>query len=370
MQTKAYFANSVPAALEVARRELGPEAMLVGSAPAPPQARQFGRLEVTFAWNPASRVPEARPILPIARPVVRSTSNVARQSEDGDLEDIRRQLRALRSAVGAVLPACTSDGLVERLTDAGIDPEISQELAVTASQQAGDSETNLFGAIVQRIKVSPFVPLKPGEHRTIAFIGPPGRGKTTTLIKVAVLRALVNRIPVRVYTAGAHGVGGGEQMAHYCSILGSPHQSFESLESLGLALQGETWKGVTLVDTPGLSPAETEELSAFARFFAKHPEIEKHLVLRAESRYADMLSVIERFSGFQPARLLFTGTDETRDYSAMINTLMRTSMPITFEGKGGRIPEDLVESDAVRLARALLGPRSYNSVPATQRVAA
>jgi hypothetical protein len=107
MQTKAYFANSVPAALEVARRELGPEAMLVGSAPAQPHARQFGRLEVTFAWNPANGVPEGRPVLPIARGGVRSTSTVARQSEGGDLEDIRRQLRALRSEVGAVLPART-----------------------------------------------------------------------------------------------------------------------------------------------------------------------------------------------------------------------------------------------------------------------
>jgi flagellar biosynthesis protein FlhF len=370
MQTKAYFANSVPAALEVARRELGPDAMLVGSTPAPPHARHFGRLEVTFAWKPASGVPEVPLVSPAGHVNARSAAIGPGQSQGGDLEDIRRQLRALRSAVGAVLPARTGDGLVERLTDAGIDPEISQELAAAASHQTGDSEANLFAAMVKRIHLSPFVAFKPGEHRTLAFIGPPGRGKTTTLIKVAILRALVNRIPIRVYTAGAHGVGCGEQMAHYCSILGSPHQSFESLESLDLALRGEPWKGMTLVDTPGLSPAETEELSAFSRFFSRHAEFETHLVLRAESRYADMLTVIERFSGFRPARLLFTGMDETPDYSAMVNTLIRTSLPITFEGKGGRIPEDLAEADAVRLVRALLAPRAYSAMSATQRAAA
>ncbi len=38
MQTKTYFASSVPAALEVARQELGEEALLVSSQPAPPTA--------------------------------------------------------------------------------------------------------------------------------------------------------------------------------------------------------------------------------------------------------------------------------------------------------------------------------------------
>ncbi len=52
MDTKIYFATSVQAALEVAREELGENALLVSSKPAPPHARQFGPLEVIFAWDP------------------------------------------------------------------------------------------------------------------------------------------------------------------------------------------------------------------------------------------------------------------------------------------------------------------------------
>ena len=57
MQTKTYFATSVPAALEVARQELGQDALLVGSRPAPTAARQYGRLEVTFAFDPKEPAP-------------------------------------------------------------------------------------------------------------------------------------------------------------------------------------------------------------------------------------------------------------------------------------------------------------------------
>src|SRR5580698_3309712 len=89
MQTKTYFASSVPAALEVARQELGEEALLVSSRPAPPQARQYGRLEVTFASN-AEESPQSH------------------TGTGSQMDEIRRQLTALRQAVGGP-DACHED---------------------------------------------------------------------------------------------------------------------------------------------------------------------------------------------------------------------------------------------------------------------
>ena len=48
-------------------------------------------------------------------------------------------------------------------------------------------------------------------------------------------------------------VGAAEQMARYASILGVPFQAFESFDRLNLALQGDRWKGLVLIDTPGAS---------------------------------------------------------------------------------------------------------------------
>ena len=106
MQTKTYFANSVPAALEVARQDLGEEALLVSSRPAPPQARQFGRLEVTFAWDPeATGEPLAGAAAPVQSQAYRPQSNQARETRSGsgsDMDEIRQQLAALRVAVGGL----------------------------------------------------------------------------------------------------------------------------------------------------------------------------------------------------------------------------------------------------------------------------
>jgi flagellar biosynthesis protein FlhF len=303
MQTKTYFASSVPAALEVARQELGENAMLIGSRPAPAEVQRFGRLEVTFAHDAE---PADQPL-----------------GETSELSDIRAQLAALRRAVGR------SDRL------------------------SGNAQTALPREDVERIRVEPFAELAAGESRTLAFIGPPGRGKTTSLVKIAVKHGLARRVPVRIYSAGAHAIGGQEQMARYAAILGAPFQACESLASLHLALNGDGWKGLVLIDTPGLSTGDGAELDDLARFFAGHPEIEKHLVLRAEAGAAGMSRTISRFAALAPSRLLFTGLDEVDQPVSVAEALASSGIPATFCGTGQRIPEDLEQASAERLAPAM-----------------
>ncbi len=355
METKVYFASSIPAALEVARQELGEEAMLVGSRPAPKDARQYGRLEVTFAWSPASK--------PLAH-ARGSESSLPRGSEsflpNRDLLPNRDQSpsRDREGAIAALpsrdsLPSRDREGAVAaRLIQNGFSPELAGEIS------AGVTEAAVVPELTRRIRVA-----EPTEARVIAFAGPPGRGKTTSLVKVAMQSGLSKRIPVRIYTAGAHGIGGKEQMARFAAILGAPWQACESLAGLDLALNGDPWKGLVLIDTPGISPAEGGELDELARFFAARPEIEKHLVLRAGATSADMLDVISRFSVLKPTRLLFTGLDEALSAAPMVESLIRSGIPAGWAGVGQQIPEDLAELNAERLARsAWMGDRAASAV--------
>ncbi len=331
MQTRTYFANSVPAALEVARQELGPDAMLVTSRPAPEHARQFGKLEVTFAFENAA--PEA----------AKSKSDPHSKS---DLEDIREQLTALRMALqrGAMSAQETA-------------PAAPQAVPGVTSIASGSPAP----APPTTLPIEPFREMHSGDSRTLAFIGPAGRGKTTSLVKIAIRCGLAKQVPVRIYTAGAHGVGQQEQMARYAAILGVPWQAYESLENLHLALTGETWRGLCLIDTPGLSPTDRMEYNDLARFFSRRPEIEKHLVLRSDATPADIHHVISRFSGMTPNRLLFTGVDEALSTAAAVDALTRTGIPATFIGCGQRVPEDLEDADASKLLAAARDPRNLTS---------
>jgi flagellar biosynthesis protein FlhF len=356
MQTKAYFASSVPAALEIARQELGENALLLSSKPAPPQTRQFGRLEVTFAWDP-NDAPQHR--LETVETRKSAGEPVAAPDQPSpEMLEIRQQLAALRAAVGrgGLLPEAAipeeDKFVLERLADAGFSMKMAADLAAAMARRPLDHELAFVAEVKSRIPVAPFVEVKHGEGRTLAFIGPPGRGKTTSLVKIAVSLGLARRVPVRIYCAGAHCVGGQEQLARFAAILGTPFQACESLASLNLIMAGEAWRGLALVDTPGISPADENELSDFARFFVSHPEIEKHLVLRADAGSADMLQVISRFAGMNPSRILYTGMDEVSRVGPVVECLIRAEIPATFLGTGQQIPEDLVELNPELLARA------------------
>jgi len=261
MEAKTYFASSVPAAMDAARRELGPDAMLVHSRPAPEAARPFGRWEVTFAWEAdtagaakdagSSGSPGSRPAQARLRPVeVMHVEAAAPRGESG-LEDIRLEISALRSAFGRHTGVASAGGgavaevdadAVESLRATGIEKDTACRIASAAADGSGHAgSAGLLREIVARIPAAGFTPPGAGESRTLAFVGPPGRGKTASLIKIAFRYGLAHRIPVQIFSAGAHGVGAAEQMARYAAILGVPFQAMESFESLNLALRGDRW---------------------------------------------------------------------------------------------------------------------------------
>ncbi len=314
MQTKAYFASSIGAALEFARAELGENALLVSSKPAPPEARQFGRLEVTFAWDPREQ--------PVHR-------------------------------LGPPMQTAVRKTLLERLVLAGFSQDLAADIDAGTAAHPGSEDVALVEELTRRIPIARFADIQPGESRVLAFIGPPGRGKTTSLAKIAVNKGISRRLPVRICSAGAQPGGSKERVARFAAILGTPFQSHETLAGMLDALDQEEWQGLTLIDTPGISPSDRNELGELKHLLSRQPGIETHLVLRSDMTCADMLHTISRFSLLTPSRLLFTGGDEVVRITPVIETLIQSRIPATFIGIGQRVPQDIEELNAERLARAV-----------------
>ena len=89
LYVKSFFAGSIPAAMDQARRELGSDALLLNSREAPPEARHLGDFEVVFGvW------PETAVLAPV--PVSRGEELHHRMSE------IRQMLRRNRSGLAAL----------------------------------------------------------------------------------------------------------------------------------------------------------------------------------------------------------------------------------------------------------------------------
>ena len=121
----------------------------------------------------------------------------------------------------------------------------------------------------------------------------------------------------------------------------------------GIFLNGERWKGLILIDTPGSVTGDRHEMESMTRFFSRRTDIERHLVIRAEARSADMNYMLRNFSAIQPSRLLFTGIDEVRGLGSAVETMIASGIGAAFFGNGTRIPDDLEEVSVARLVRSL-----------------
>jgi flagellar biosynthesis protein FlhF len=372
MQMRTYFSTTVEAAVELARRELGPDAMLVNSRPAPEEVRHMGRYEVIFATG--GPVPNFR-AQPQKSATRKPTPSVTGPDTHLQLEDIRLQLTTIRQSLwSSSRPEAESTpsdaSLLRRSLEAnGIESSLARELIhAVVRQNPGPVSRDLFRAALRsemerRIEAEPG--LQTGSQREgtprsiVALVGPPGRGKSTTLVKLAIAQGLTRRSLVRILSIDNYRVGANEQMRCYAAILGVSFHACESISELDHQL-GNTWGTdlqkpvLTLIDTSGYGPAEVDDASDLAAYFSSHPEINVQLVLRADGKTADGIHAVQRYSHFGVSRLLFTGVDEAATFGSVYSVAVQTTMPISFLGTGQRIPEDLEPASNTRLVQLVL----------------
>jgi flagellar biosynthesis protein FlhF len=340
MRLKSYFAGTVEAAMALARQELGPEAMLVNSRRASSDGRHLGEYEVVFA-----SVPEEENTVS-AEPDRQYRLMATRLSEQiGDLKlQVERissnfaRARFANSYTSKLTPE--ANRILAMLLDAGVDDEIAGDLARDLSSETSPSGA-LCGALEQVVRFDSSLG-KPGEtRRIIALTGPPGSGKTTTLVKLAARYAVASRRPAHIISADSVRIAASDQLRSYSAILGLGFQSVETPHALSMALEEHRQKDTIFIDTPGLSARDMEEEGGLAAFLSGHGEIDVHLVAPASMRAADLQRTIDRYLVFGPHKLIFTKLDETGSPGVLINEASRTNLPISFITTGQKVPEDL-----------------------------
>lgn len=349
---KSYLAGTVEAAMALARHELGPEAMIVSSRRSTPEARHLGEYEVVFAAGTAPDTPACEGVRDSGEKLSPTVERLVRQIGDLRREVERMSTTFTRARFPVNQYGALPDGgarILGRLLEAGIDEEIGRDIV----SRLPESDAEQFLATVMEDLVRCDASLgRPGvRRRIIAFVGPPGAGKTSTLVKVAARYGAGCRRPVHIISADSIRIGAPDQLSAYAAILGMSFQSVETPFALSLALDEHGSRDFVLIDTPGLSEAMLEDARGLSSVLATHPEVDVHLTVPASMRASDLTRTICRFAPFAPNKLTFTKIDETRAPGVVINEAIRSGLPIAFITNGQRVPEDFEEADASMLAR-------------------
>src|SRR5664279_3238829 len=380
MKIKSYYSRTVEDAMAAARQEMGPDAMLVNSRKAPPEVRHLGEYEVVFANVAGAEAPaeatlklqgERSQAIPLSQ-----TPGSDRLSTEG--AELKKELEGMRHAITrtAYAPAQWI-GVSQDLSDAYAmltAAELSAELAREIVQAAGDRlngqrlppgrptpradasafQRALTEEISSRFTTEGTLGRGPETPRIVALVGPPGSGKTTTLVKLAVNYGLAARRPVLLLSIDTHRVAAADQLRSYAAILGVGFQLLETVSSLAQTIEENRGKELIFIDTPGLAYGDLEDAESLAHFLATRTDIDTHLVLPASMKTADLSRVVDAFGVLKPRHLLFTTLDETRSYGPIFSEAARTGKPLSFFTAGQRIPEDLEAASPERVLDLVL----------------
>jgi flagellar biosynthesis protein FlhF len=375
MKIKSYYSRTVEDAIASARRELGPDAMLVNSRKAPLEVRHLGEYEVVFANLADAGTPgEAS----LQLPGECSDAFPAPSTPMGDrlsveVAELKKELEGMRRAITrtAYAPAQwvgvsqdISDAYAA-LTAAEVSPDLAREIVQAAGDRCnthrpavGRASLRPDGLAFQRALVeeasSRFTAdatlgRGPAHPRVVALVGPPGSGKTTSLVKLAVNYGLAARRPTLLLSMDTHRVAAADQLRSYAAILGVGFQLLETVASLAQAIEENRGKELIFIDTPGLGYGDLQDSESLTHFLATRPDIDTHLVLPASMKAADLSRMVDAFEVLRPHHLLFTKLDETGTYGPIFSEAARSRKPLSFFTAGQRIPEDLETASPHRL---------------------
>ena len=375
MKIKSYFSRTPEAALTLARLEMGPEAVLVDSRKAPPETRHLGEYEVVFAVDAPREEPAPAPVSD------RLSFEVVELKKE--LEGMRRTLTRTAFAPANWLGASANlSDAYAILTANDVTPELAREVAQgVESRLAAPSakpllpiarpaqgpgraadrpsiERALVEELESRFQAEPALGRGEARPRVVALVGPPGAGKTTTLVKLAVNYGLASRRPVLLLSVDTYRVAAAEQLRSFAAILGVGVQVLDTVTAVAQAIEENRSKELIFIDTPGMSADDIDDSAELSRFLSTRPDIDTQLVLSASMKSADLSRVVDSFEVFRPQRLLFTRLDETATFGSIFNEAARTGKPLSFFANGQRIPEDLEAASRNRLSELILAAPS------------
>jgi flagellar biosynthesis protein FlhF len=235
--------------------------------------------------------------------------------------------------------------------------EVIPELRGSVSREEDIARLALTSALSSRLSFAPS-PLQPDNDRILAFVGPTGVGKTTTIAKLAARVALQQNRRVELVALDTYRIGAVEQLKTYAEIIGAGCHTVRSVLELDALLRRLPQDATILIDSTGKSPHDLADQYNLAEYLRLNEEIKKCLVIQATTHPVDAASALRKFKMYSPSYLAVTKFDETERPGALLEVVAESKLPLAYLCMGQRVPEDLQEATLKNLV-ARIFPETF-----------
>lgn len=260
------------------------------------------------------------------------------------------------------------------LVENGVDRKLATKLIHTLQAQtdAGQMDDGkavrrqLFNLLTSSISVPAPLKLEKGKRKIVVMVGPTGSGKTTTIAKLSSYFKLMESRKVAMMTIDSYRIGAEAHLRTYAEILDVPFYAVYNEREVRYRLDLIRDHELVFIDTTGRSPNDKKGLYIMEKHLSTIPEEEKevYLVLSATTKSPDLYLTFEKYSIFNPDKLVFSKIDESLSLGNLFSLKLKTDIPAAYFTTGQRVPEDIEIAYPRKFARRVF--LDYNSGPGEQ----
>lgn len=307
MRIRSFTARNEAEALQIVRREMGPDAIIVSTA-----AGRNGGVEVTAAAEGAPP-----PVVDYGNPV---------------------------DVIGAALddhatPRKLQDKIIELVERS------EQDHPVDALRWALD-------------KMFQFTPLPVTAKKPVVLIGVPGVGKTVTVAKLAARCVMQGHAAICI-TTDSQRAGAVEQLEAFTKILKIDLLRAKNAASLGDALLAAGGDKNIFIDTAGINIWQDQDRQQLQEII-KLCQTDPIFVCAAGIEPRDAAEIAKVFQDLGAKQMLLTRLDMTRRYGSILAAAEAGNFRLGDVSISAHVADGLSSLDAEKLARIYLPSTPYN----------
>lgn len=397
MRVKRFVGDNVAEIMGRVKYELGSEAVIL-------QTRQFRegglfglfgkvKVEVTAATDYERREPKNRsryeqPVFADARKVSPATASstltmaeretaAVKQPELANTASVPREFGQNLQKIQAALDRigrqvdCLDPGNVSWpeplgewarvLADHGFQPALVKKLLSQVQQGLNNTEltdsklvrASLESVIRQMCGRTGTIELGEKKPKIVAFIGPTGVGKTTTIGKLAAGFSIVDKRKIALVTIDTYRVAAVEQLKTFGQIIGAPVEVATTPSGLNEIINRHMDKEIIFIDTAGRSPLHQLHMAELKAFIDSAKPDFTMLVVSATTHFSVQQRVIEQFKPLA-THLIYTKLDETIEGGTFLHLLIASTLPVAYITDGQNVPDDIQVATPESLANFVL----------------
>lgn len=251
-------------------------------------------------------------------------------------------------------PASKVIGTIEaEMLRNGIDKRLVNNILIKSCSRLTDEKVSDRAEIQTEIKRRVSRALKVEDPLTdgtvMAFVGPTGVGKTTTIAKLAAIHALKKKKRVALITFDNYRIAAVEQIKIYGKLIGAPVELAKDPMELSRLIRSHADKDLILIDTAGRDSSNKAHIGELQVLSELEPNVKFNLVLSAQMRDTSLYNSVRNFSTINIDSLTFTKLDESDVYGPIFNTMVLAGKSLAYLTNGQRVPEDIEVATKERL---------------------